>query len=116
MKTTILLLTYSLALGFSACQKDASNQTRVLKTLYKTYKNGEISECSYQGKRVYTGSLNAYDAGTVVYDDKGQSIGNCNYAWGQVDSICGQLSECAVVYRVKDNIWGGEAVDTYHLK
>ena len=31
------------------------------------------------------------------------------------DSICGQLTECEVGYRVKDNIWGKPAVDKYGL-
>lgn len=44
-----------------------------------------------------------------------KEIGACNFAWGNVESICGQLTDCEVIYRVKDNIWGKPAVDKYGL-
>jgi hypothetical protein len=112
---TLLTLTIILSTTFSSCKKDDLENKRTLKQLYKTYKNGEISECQYNGQTVYNAGLNAVDAGSVVYDNDGNEIGNCNYGWGNVDSLCGQLTDCEVIYRIKDNIWGQPAVDKYNL-
>jgi len=75
----------------------------------------EIEECTYEGKKVYSYSFNAADAGSDFYDGKGSKIGSCNYAFGQVDSICEDARNCITVYRVEDNIWGRPAVDKYGL-
>ncbi len=88
---------------------------KVIKKLYSRYKNGKISECTYNGQTVYSAALNAYDAGSAIYDGKGNEIGRCNYAYNDVDSICGKLTGCEVIYRVKGNIWGDPAVDAYGL-
>lgn len=88
---------------------------KALKELYKRYKDGEIRECIYKGQTVYCAGINAYDAGSYVYDREGNEIGRCNYAWKNVDSICEQLTDCEVIYRVKGNIWGLPAVDKYQL-
>jgi len=101
-------------LGVFSCKKD-STANETLATLYKSYKLGEISECKFKEATVYSAALNATDAGNQIYDIDGRKIGNCSYGWGIVDSICGQLTECEVVYRVKDNIWGKPAVDKYGL-
>lgn len=98
------------------CQKDNPENWSTIKKLYKTYKNGEISECKYKGETVYSGALNAYDAGNNVYDASGKQIGSCNYAWGTVDDICGELENCKTIYRVEDNIWGRDYVDEYNLE
>lgn len=120
MKTQIklfVLLTTAvlLATGISACKKEDFENERTIKQLYKTYKNGEISACIYQGQLVYSAGLNAYDAGSAVYNEDGKRIGVCNYAWGNADPICGELTDCEVIYRVKGNIWGQPAVDKYGL-
>lgn len=110
-----LVFIFCLALCISACLKGNPENKQTLRKLYKTYKSGVISECKYQGKTVYSAGLNAYDAGSSVYDADGKVMGTCNYAWGSVDSICHQLTDCEVIYRVKNNIWGQPAVDKYSL-
>lgn len=115
---TILTMTLILimAIGISGCKKNDFENKKTLKKLYKTYKNGKISECKHNGQTVYSAGLNAYDAGSEVYDKDGKQIGTCNFAWGQPDSICGQLTDCETIYRVKNNIWGQPAVDKYGLR
>ncbi len=99
----------------SSCKKDDFENEDTLRDLYKIYKNGEISECNYNGELVYAAGLNAYDFGGVIYDKNGNQIGTCNYAWGQPDEICGKLEDCETIYRVEDNISGQPAVDKYGL-
>lgn len=108
-------MTVLLSIGIPSCKKDNFENKQTVKQLYNTYKNGEISECKHNGQTVYSAGLNAYDAGGAVYDKDGKQIGSCNFALGNVDSICGQLIDCEVIYRVKDNIWGQPAVDKYGL-
>lgn len=98
-----------------SCKKDNIENKQTLDQLYRIYKSGEISECKFNGQTVYSAGLNAGDAGTVIYDKDGKQIGACNYAWGNVDTICNQLTTCEVIYRVNDNIWGQPAVDKYSL-
>ena len=115
MKNTFVhsLIIFSCFLSLNSCKKD--KHEKILKELYKTYENGVISECSYNGETGYSAGLNAYDAGSAVYDEDGNQIGSCNFAWGSVDSICNQLEDCEVVYRIEDNIWGQPAVDKYGI-
>jgi len=110
-----LVFMLCVALSITSCLKGNPENKKTLRALYKTYKSGVISECKYQGKTVYSAGLNAYDAGSSVYDADGQVMGTCHYAWGAVDSICHQLTNCEVIYRVKNNIWGQPAVDKYSL-
>ncbi|MBP7463157.1 MAG: hypothetical protein KA793_02405 [Bacteroidales bacterium] len=112
---TILTTTLILLYGLSGCKKEDFENEQTLKNLYQTYQNGEISECKHNGQTVYSAGLNVYDAGSEVYDKDGNQIGTCNFAWGQPDPICGQLTDCEVIYRVKNNIWGQPAVDKYGL-
>ncbi len=113
-KTFILLALFTLfALSYS-CKKNPDNWSTI-KSLHKTYKNGEISECTLDGEKVYHCALNAYDAGSSIYNAEGDLIGSCNYAWGTPDSICSQLENCVVIYRIKDNIWGQSSIDKYDL-
>lgn len=107
------LLPLALLLLFS-CKKDQQNR-QVLLDLYSTYKNGEIKECSYNGQMVYHCAINAFDAGSVVYNEIGVQIGQCNYFGGNVDAMCSQLENCESIYCVENNIWGYPAVDKYHL-
>ena len=104
-----------LSMGMFSCGKNNIENKKTLKELYKVYEDGEISECKYNGQIVYCAGINAYDAGSVVYDKEGKQIGSCIYAWGNVDSICRQLTNCETIYRVKNSIWGGPAVDKYGL-
>ena len=99
----------------SSCNKDKDDKIDTLKNLYNTYKNGEIDECKYNSMTVFIAGINAYDAGSTVYDLAGNKIGTCNYAWGIVDSICLQLRDCEVIYRCKDHITGEHAIDKYGL-
>ncbi len=111
----ILAMTLLLSIGISSCKKDNLESKQTIRELYKSFKSGEISECKHNGQTVYSAGLNAYDAGESIYDKDGKQIGTCNFAWGQPDPICGQLTDCEVIYRVKDNIWGQPAVDKYGL-
>jgi hypothetical protein len=115
-KLIFLAMIVILSIGASSCDKNNIENKETLKKLYEMYKDGEIDECKYNGKTVYCAGLNAYDAGSAIYDKDGKLIGECNYAWGNVDPICGQLIDCKVIYRVRNNIWGEPAVDKYGLK
>ncbi len=110
---TVLVIGLVLSSGMMSCKKSDNKAT--LEKLYTTYKNGEISECQYNGQTVYSAELNHYDAETIIFDKNGNLIGSCNYAFNQVDPICSQLSGCQVVYRIANNIWGQPAVDKYGL-
>ena len=115
MKKIISLLALMIIvcpLTLTSCKKDKLDNQKTLKELYKTYENGKISKCHHNGKTIYVGELNAYDAGSSVYDTDGNQIGSCNYAWGQIDPICHELQDCELIYRIEGNIWGQSAVDT----
>ena len=100
---------------FAGCTKDKTTSSNTLRKLYDIYKNGDIDECTFNGQTVYGAELNAYDAGAVIYDKDGNVIGNCNYAWGQVDTICKQLQNCTTIYRCHNHISGEPFVDKYGL-
>ncbi|MFH2095784.1 MAG: hypothetical protein ABIJ16_08770 [Bacteroidota bacterium] len=104
-----------LLICFTACKKDKSDYQETLSELYKTYSNGEIMECKLDGKTVFEAGINAYDAGWVIYDQDGKVIGECNYAWAGVDSICNELTACETVYRCRDHISGQAYTDKYGL-
>ena len=110
----LVLLAWLLG-GLLGCGKEDIPDEQTLRQLYRDYQAGEITACTHRGETVYTAALNAVDAGSVVFDAAGNQIGICNFAWGVVDTICGQLTDCEVVYRVAGNIWGKEAVDRYGL-
>lgn len=116
MKSELLrLLLLLFLLPALSCEKERSEQAAVLEVLYQTYADGEISECVLEGEKVYTGSQNLVDNPTMVYDQQGNQLAECNYAWGKVDAICEELTNCEVVYRVADHISGNPAVDKYGL-
>jgi hypothetical protein len=96
-------------------KKEAVKENPVLKALFEKYRVGQIEECTFNGKTVYHGSINAYDAGSEIYDQDGKSIGVCNYATRMVDAPCEQLTECEAVYRCEKHISGKPAVDKYGL-
>lgn len=110
-----LALVIIFANGLTGCKKDEAEKTSTLEQLYKTYKNGAIDECKYNGQTVYCAGMNVFDGGSIVYDMEGKQIGTCNFAMGQPDAICAQLSECETIYRVENNIWGLPATDKYKL-
>ncbi|KAB1065572.1 hypothetical protein [Salibacter halophilus] len=111
MKAAVgILITISLSALSCSREKETT-----LNDVFKKYQNGKISECQYNGKLIYVGQLNAYDAGSKVYDNKGNEIGTCNYAWGNIDPVCGQKKNCEVIYCIKDNIWGEKEVNKYGL-
>jgi hypothetical protein len=112
---SLLIATFLIIIVLISCKKDKNEAPQVVKDLYATFKNGEIDECSYNGQTVYSAGLNAYDAGSVIYDKNGKIIGNCNYAYGQFDSICGKLQNVVVIYRCKNHITGEPFVDKYGL-
>ncbi len=119
MSTTlfkITLLSLSLTATVAACNKKDFENKKTIRNLYKKYKNGSIEACSFEGKRVYIAGLNAFDAGSSIYDQDGNEIASCNFAWGMVDSMCHQLTDCEVIYRGKNAISGEPAVDKYNLK
>jgi len=62
-----------------------------LRQLYHEYKNGSISECYFEGELVYIAGENWADAPSFIYDEDGNEIAECNYAWRQVDEMCGEL-------------------------
>jgi hypothetical protein len=115
MKNKYIFCLALMAFCLVSCQKNSVDDWKTIKKLYRTYKNGEISECKLNGQKYFSVGLNGYDSGGFIFDREGNKMGSCNYAWGSADSICGQLKDCEVVYRVQDNIWGEPAVDKYNL-
>jgi len=105
---TILVVLFS-------CKEKVEITDGLRKVYTQSFMVGEIDECRYQGELVYIADPNAYDAGSGVFDKEGNPIGTCNYAWGPIDSLCSQLKDCKVIYRVKDHISGEPPVDKYGL-
>jgi hypothetical protein len=89
---------------------------KALNDLFLLYQQGEISECRYNGEKVYSAGLNAPDAGTEIYDASAKKIGSCYYNTRKVDPICEKLENCEVIYRCDDHISGQPAIDKYQLK
>ena len=74
--------------------------------LVKAYADGQVQMCRYQDKVVYMCGRNAPDAGSEVFDAKGNKIGGCYYATNQVDDVCREANQCRVIHRGFPNIWG----------
>lgn len=113
--TTLDVFVIFIAFTLFNCHTDNIENKATLKRLYETYRFGEIDQCKYQGETVYSAGINAYDAGATVYDKGGNIIGTCNFAWGTPDPICGELTDCVVIYRCKDHITKLPPVDLYGL-
>ena len=111
----VLIIGINIILCHAGCKKDDSIYFTTLEKLYYMDKYVEISECTYNGKRVYSVFPNAYDAGADVYDDKGRRIAQCGWAWSIPPSICWHLQDCKVIYRCHDFITGQPFVDVYGL-
>lgn len=114
MKHLILFLGISLVY-LSGCRKDDPLQHEVVRKLHAQNPRGEISECWVNNQKVYCLGQLVYDGGTTVYDELGNKIGTCNYAWGPVDSICRNLDSCEVIYRPKNNMFNWPFIDKYGL-
>lgn len=99
----------------TSCKKEVSQKSIVLKELYFQFKDGEIIQAKYKGETVYLTGLNLYDAGTSLYDQNGNIIGGCNYAYSLLDPICYELTDVKDIYRCKNHITGKPAVDRYKL-
>jgi hypothetical protein len=96
--------------------KPVSSVLSVVKELFKTYKNGSISSCIYNGSTVYVGALNANDAGSTVYDSKGKVIDTVSGMIGKSQNgIAEKLNPCIDIYVVTPNIWGKAGVNKYNL-
>lgn len=115
---TILKLTLIISIifiCFSACKQDNAITKAGLHTIYSNFKNGVISECKLNEQTVYSAMENAYDASTYIYDVNGNKIGECNWAFNKVDTICYQLKNCETIYRCNNHITGQPFVDKYGL-
>jgi hypothetical protein len=116
-KALLFLFSACIMLLFSnaGCSRKTVENHSALKKLYEKYKFGQIEECTYEGKKVYHAGINAFDAGSQVYDEEGRSIATCNYATRMVDPPCKSLQDCEAVYRCDKHISGEPAVDKYGL-
>ena len=115
VKLIATIIFVAVALFTTSCKTNKTVHPKELKSLYDTYKNGEIDECKYNGATVYIAGLNAYDAGSIIYNKAGDKIGTCNYGEAQIDSMCTNLSDCNVIYRCHNHITGEPFVDKYGL-
>jgi len=113
MKKILPLLLLLLCIHAIQCKKD-HNTPAVVKNLHAQCPDCEIEICSYNKEMIYGLTILAMDAGTTLYNGKGEKIGECNYAWGPVDSLCKQLEGCRVIYRPK-NFMELPMVDKYGL-
>lgn len=111
----ILILGINIILCLAGCRKDDAIYFTTLEKLYLMDPYVQISECMYHNERVYSVFPNAYDAGADIYDDKGNRIGTCGWAWSYPAGICQQLQDCIVIYRCHNFITGQPFVDVYGL-
>lgn len=95
-------------------EKDTSEITSGLLVAYKNYKNGQISECTEEGKIYYSGTMNTYDGGGHTFDVKGNVVGKYQGFTGKYTGVAPQ--NCERIYVVYPNIWGYPAINKYNLK
>lgn len=100
---------------FSACKQDKEITKPGINTIYSNFKNGIIFECKLNGQTVYEATENAYDVSTFIFDFQGKKIGECNWAFGKVDSICSQVQNCEIIYCCQNHISGRPFTDKYGL-
>ncbi|MFA9214471.1 MAG: hypothetical protein ACEQSR_11595 [Candidatus Methylacidiphilales bacterium] len=115
MKSLIKLTILFLFIAIIGCRQDEAITKAGLNTIYIKYKNGSIAECECKGQKVYLAGMNYYHAASGIYDTIGKVIGNCNWAWGDVDTICYQLKNCETIYRCNNHLSGLPFVDKYGL-
>ena len=113
-KITVIIVTV-LLLIIGSCEKQDRPNMNTLEYLYDKYKNGEIDQCKLNGEIVFCVGLNYVDAGAYIYSNNGERIGECNYAWGPVDKICKELTDCEVIYRCDNHITGEPPINKYNL-
>lgn len=101
--------------NFSACKLDNAITKSGIHTIYSNFKNGLIFECKLNGQTVYEASENAYDVSTFIFDFQGKKIGECNWAYGKIDTICRQVQNCEIVYCCQNHISGQPFIDKYGL-
>lgn len=93
------------------------NVSSVPAMLYATYKNGQISECLYNGSVVYSAGMNVYDGGGVIVDAQGNTIDTIIGMNGRSENgIAEKITNCTRTYVVEGNIWGFPAVNSLGLK
>jgi hypothetical protein len=109
------LFIFIIVVFFFSCEKRETPYKETLQLLYSTYKDGEIDECKLNNEVVFCAAFNGYDAAGHIYDNSGNIIGECDYAWGPIDSICHQMTNCEVIYRCKNHISGEPPVNIYNL-
>ena len=101
MKSYCIIICFALlTCSFAFSKENSAEDGKSIKKLYRTFKNGEISQCKFNGEKFFVAGLNAFDAGTYIYNKDGNKVASCNHAWGIVNSICGKLQEC----EVQDNL------------
>ena len=100
---------------FSACKQDKAITKAGIHTIYSNFKNGIIFECKLNGQTVYEASENAFEASTFIFDLQGKKIGECNWAFGKVDTICGLVQNCEIIYCCQNHISGRPFIDIYGL-
>lgn len=88
--------------------------TTGLKKAFDLYKNGQISECSENGEKYYSASLNMYDGEGKTFDENGKVVGEYQGFTGAYTGIA--LQNCERVYVVYPNIWGYPWINKYNLK
>jgi hypothetical protein len=113
-KSSSFIVLAGIILLFIGCEKK-DDPNLALKMLYGQYKNGSIDECTLNGQKVFTAALNGYDVQTTIYNMTATKIGQCNPAYGQVDSICSQLQDCETVYRCSNHVSGLPFIDKHHI-
>lgn len=114
LRITSLITAWLCLISASSCEK-REKENGAIRALYEKYKAGEISECTLDGKTVYTGMINAHDAETRIYDATGKEIGACFYSTGALDPACEKLRGCEAVYRCEGHISGQPFTDRYGL-
>ena len=74
--------------------------------LVKLYRNGEVNECLYKSKKVFHCALNAYDAGSEIFNIQGDKIADCYYNNNdEIPRMCEEIEGCNTLYRTAKNIW-----------
>ncbi len=117
MKRIAIILVLILAAFSNSCMKDDGNEPTGtgLYKIYRQFRDGEISECSWNGVLVYKAmNVNGVELPSYVLNTNAVVIGVC-YGPGSCDTLFSQLQDCEVIYRTSNNIWGLPGVDKYGL-
>jgi len=112
--TTLLLVTVS-------CQKDdllTATEREALETIVDDFIEGEVLECTYEGRTVYCATLNDANADLVFYEINGNLIGSCPFPVPSPPpfAICNDVEGCVVIYRGSNHYSGDSSVDTYNIR